>query len=53
MEPKWEQRATKNGQKGYLKRDFKKDAEKDVKWSQTGAKIEQKSIEHLGKLESI
>ena len=36
----------KNDQKGYLKRDFKKDAEKEVKWSQNGAKIEQKSIEN-------
>ena len=36
----------KNDQKGYLKRDFKKDAEKEVKWSQNGAKIAQKSIEN-------
>ena len=44
--PKWEQRATKKGQKGYLKRDFQKDAEKDIKWSQNEANIEQKSIEN-------
>ena len=42
--PKWEQRASKNGQKGYLKRDFQKDAEKEVKWSQNGAKIDQNPL---------
>ena len=44
--PKWEQRATKNGQKGYLKRDFQKDTEKEVEWTPNGAKIDQKSIEN-------
>ena len=43
--PKWEQRATKNDQKGYLKRDFQKDMEKLVNWSPNGPKIKQKSIE--------
>ena len=51
--PKWEQRATKNGQKGYLKRDFQKDTEKEVKLSPNGAKINQKSIENWAKFELI